>query len=80
MKGISYGFTLIIILASLYDDNDQDDDEEDDGDEDMKPKIIDDVDKEIPSKMTMHVTEFLTVQVAPSGGLSFQQMHMVPHV
>ena len=29
-------------------------------DEDMKPIIIDDVDKEIPSKMTMHV--------APPGG------------
>ena len=49
-------------------------------DDDMKLILTDDANKEIPSKMTMHVTEFLTMQVAPSGGLSFQQMHMVPHV
>ena len=43
-------------------------------DEDTKPILTDDANKEIPSNMTMHVdggtwwTNFLLTQVAPPGG------------
>ena len=50
-------------------------------DEDTKPILTDDANKEIPSNMTMHVVaKFLTNASGATWWLNFQQMHVVPPV